>query len=105
MIPRDDASGVDQLILDSIAKWLARDVEPHAMRMEHADEYPHAMVEQMKALGLFGAMISTEWGGLGLSATTYAKVVTMISETWMSLTGIFNSHLMLAKCIEKRVDF
>ncbi len=101
MIPRDDASGVDQLILDSIAKWLARDVEPHAMRMEHADEYPHAMVEQMKALGLFGAMISTEWGGLGLSATTYAKVVTMISETWMSLTGIFNSHLMLAKCIEK----
>jgi alkylation response protein AidB-like acyl-CoA dehydrogenase len=102
MSPRDDdRSSDDQLILDSIAKWLARDVEPHAMRMEHADEYPVHMVEQMKALGLFGAMIGTEWGGLGLSASTYAKVVTMISETWMSLTGIFNSHLMLAKCIEK----
>jgi alkylation response protein AidB-like acyl-CoA dehydrogenase len=102
MSPRDDdRSADDQIILDAIAKWLARDVEPFAMKMEHADEYPHAMVEQMKALGLFGAMISTEWGGLGLSASTYAKIVTMISQTWMSLTGIFNSHLMLAKCIEK----
>ncbi|MDX2143416.1 MAG: acyl-CoA dehydrogenase family protein [Rhodospirillaceae bacterium] len=101
MTPRDDASADDALILDAVAKWLARDVEPHAMRMEHADEYPLAMVEQMKALGLFGATIGTEWGGLGLPAATYAKIVTMISETWMSLTGIFNSHLMLAKCIEK----
>ncbi|MSO97054.1 MAG: acyl-CoA dehydrogenase [Rhodospirillaceae bacterium] len=97
----DDASADDAPILDAIAKWLARDVEPHAMRMEHADEYPHQMVEQMKALGLFGATVSTEWGGLGLSASTYAKIVTMISESWMSLTGVFNSHLMLAKCIEK----
>ena len=102
MTPRgDDASADDAPILDAIAKWLARDVEPHAMRMEHADEYPHQMVEQMKALGLFGATVSTEWGGLGLSASTYAKIVTMISESWMSLTGVFNSHLMLAKCIEK----
>ncbi len=91
----------DQIILDSIAKWLARDVEPHAMRMEHADEYPHAIVEQMKALGLFGATIGVEWGGLGLSAVTYARIVTIVAEVWMSLTGIFNSHLMLAKCIEK----
>ncbi|MBL8630887.1 MAG: acyl-CoA dehydrogenase family protein [Rhodospirillaceae bacterium] len=98
----DDASASEeQLILDSIAKWISRDVEPYAMRMEHDDEYPQAMVEQMKELGLFGATISPEWGGLGLSASTYAKVVTMISESWMSLTGIFNSHLMLAKAIEK----
>jgi len=97
----DDSSSDEQMILDSISKWLARDVEPYAMRMEHDDEYPQAMVEQMKALGLFGATIAPEWGGLGLSAGTYAKVVTMISESWMSLTGIFNSHLMLAKCIEK----
>lgn len=91
----------ENLILDAISKWVARDVEPHAMRMEHADEWPAAMVEQMKDLGLFGATIAPEWGGLGLSASTYAKIVTMISESWMSLTGIFNSHLMLAKCIEK----
>jgi alkylation response protein AidB-like acyl-CoA dehydrogenase len=102
MSPRDDErSADDRIILDAIAKWLARDVEPYALKMEHADEYPRAMVEQMKELGLFGAMIAPEWGGLGLSAGTYARIVSMISETWMSLTGIFNSHLMLAKCIEK----
>jgi alkylation response protein AidB-like acyl-CoA dehydrogenase len=91
----------DQVILDSIAKWLARDVAPHAMRMEHADEYPHRIVAQMCDLGLFGATVGAAWGGLGLSAVTYARIVTMVSEVWMSLTGIFNSHLMLAKCIEK----
>jgi len=59
------------------------------------------MVEQMKAFGLFGAVIDPKWGGLGLSASTYAKVVSLISEAWMSLTGIFNSHLMLAILVEK----
>ncbi|MBM3513938.1 MAG: acyl-CoA dehydrogenase [Alphaproteobacteria bacterium] len=91
----------DAVMLDAISKWLARDVEPVAMKMEHADEYPHKIVEQMKELGLFGATVSPEWGGLGLSAGTYARVVTLVSEVWMSLSGIFNSHLMLAKCIEK----
>ena len=91
----------DQIILDSIAKWLARDVAPHAMRMEHDDTYPTDMVAQMKDLGRFGAVIAPEWGGLGLSASLYARIVTMISEEWMSLTGIFNSHLMMAMCVEK----
>jgi alkylation response protein AidB-like acyl-CoA dehydrogenase len=91
----------DQIILDSIAKWLARDVAPHAMRMEHDDTYPTDMVAQMKDLGLFGAVIAPAWGGLGLSASLYARIVTMISEEWMSLTGIFNSHLMMAMCVEK----
>ena len=51
------------------------------------------MVEQMKELGLFGATIGVDYGGLGLSATTYAKIVEKIAATWMSLSGIFNSHL------------
>ncbi len=72
-----------------------------AMQLEHADEYPHALVEQMKELGLFGATISPEFGGMGLSATTYGKIVSLISESWMSLAGIFNSHLMLATVVEK----
>ena len=70
------------------------------MELEHADEYPHEMVEQMKALGLFGAMISQEYGGLGLPASTYAKIVTTISEVWMSLTGIFNSHLIMSAAVD-----
>jgi alkylation response protein AidB-like acyl-CoA dehydrogenase len=101
MSPREDVPDDDRLILESIAKWLEREVAPRAMQLEHDDVYPTALVEQMKELGLFGAVIGTEWGGLGLSASTYAKIVAMISEEWMSLTGIFNSHLMMAMCVEK----
>ena len=89
------------VILDSIGKWLERDVKPHVMEMEHGDIYPHEMVEQMKALGLFGATISERHGGLGLSASTYCKIVAMISEHWMALAGIFNSHLMMAAIVER----
>ena len=88
-------------MLDQISRWLKKDVEPHVMKMEHDDIYPRQMVEQMKAFGLFGAVIDPKYGGLGLSASTYAKIVTRISETWMSLTGIFNSHLMMAVLVEK----
>jgi alkylation response protein AidB-like acyl-CoA dehydrogenase len=88
-------------LLDSIGKWLDRDVRPHVLRLEHADEWPAEMVEQMKALGLFGATIPQEYGGLGLSATTYAKIVEKITEVWMSLSGIFNSHLIMAACVSR----
>jgi alkylation response protein AidB-like acyl-CoA dehydrogenase len=92
----------EQQMLDAIEKWLARDVRPHVLRLEHADEYPSEMVEQMKEMGLFGATISTAYGGLGLKAGTYAKIVEKISTTWMSLTGIFNSHLIMAACVERK---
>jgi alkylation response protein AidB-like acyl-CoA dehydrogenase len=95
-LPEDDT-----LVLDAIKKWLDRDVRPHVLRLEHADEYPAEMVEQMKALGLFGATIPAEYGGLGLSATTYARIVETIAAVWMSLTGIFNSHLIMAACVAR----
>ncbi|MBV1879472.1 MAG: acyl-CoA dehydrogenase family protein [Pseudomonadales bacterium] len=88
-------------ILDAIAKWLDRDVKDKVLALEHADEYPHEMVEQMKSLGLFGATISQAYGGLGLPSSSYAKIVTMVSEVWMSLTGIFNSHLIMAAAVER----
>jgi alkylation response protein AidB-like acyl-CoA dehydrogenase len=91
----------DEALLDAIEKWLERDVRPHVLRLEHADEYPHEMVEQMKALGLFGATVPAEYGGLGLSATTYARIVEKIAETWMSLTGIFNSHLIMCAIVSR----
>jgi alkylation response protein AidB-like acyl-CoA dehydrogenase len=91
----------DTMMLDAIAKWLDRDVRPHVLRLEHADEYPHEMVAQMKEMGLFGATIPAEYGGLGLSATTYARIVETIAEVWMSLTGIFNSHLIMAACVAR----
>ncbi|MEC9346540.1 MAG: acyl-CoA dehydrogenase family protein [Pseudomonadota bacterium] len=88
-------------LLDTIRRWLDHDVADRVLELEHADEYPHEMVAQMRELGLFGATISREYGGLGLPAQTYAKIVAMISEVWMSLTGIFNSHLMMAAAVER----
>ena len=88
-------------ILDAIDRWCEREVAPHVMALEHGDIWPEKMVAQMKALGLFGATISPQYGGLGLSAGLYARIVARISETWMSLTGIFNSHLMMALLVEK----
>ena len=100
----DDAAlseGDERQMLDAIAKWLERDVRPQVLELEHGDVYPVEMVEQMKALGLFGATISPDYGGLGLSARTYARIVMMISEVWMSLTGIFNSHLIMAAAVQR----
>jgi len=88
-------------ILDTIEKWLARDVRPHVKKFDHADEYPREIVEQIKELGLMGAVIDQEYGGLGLSASTYSKVVMKITETWMALVGIFNSHLIMAVLVQR----
>jgi alkylation response protein AidB-like acyl-CoA dehydrogenase len=88
-------------LLDAIERWLEKEVRPQVMHLEHDDIYPHELVAQMKEMGLFGAVLDPQWGGLGLSASTYAKIVMQISTVWMSLTGIFNSHLMMAMLVEK----
>ncbi len=88
-------------IFEAIDKWLERDVRPIVKEYDHADKYPHEIVEQMKELGLFGAIIDQKYGGLGMSAATYAKVVMRISEVWMAITGIFNSHLIMATLVQR----
>src|SRR5215510_15228028 len=94
--PDDEAQ-----LLATIDRWVEKEVAPIAKEYDHADRYPAETVEQMKELGLFGATVSPEYGGLGLPAGTYAKIVMRISRDWMAITGIFNSHLMLALAIEK----
>jgi alkylation response protein AidB-like acyl-CoA dehydrogenase len=88
-------------ILDSIDRFLERDVAPYAHDLEASDTWPAEIVEKMKELGLFGATIGTEYGGLGLSASTYAKIVERVSAVWMSVSGIFNSHLIMAATVER----
>jgi alkylation response protein AidB-like acyl-CoA dehydrogenase len=88
-------------ILDAIDTWVEKELRPVARKFDQADEYPHDIVEQMKELGLFGATISSEYGGLGLSATTYAKIVQRIASVWMAPSGIFNSHLIMASAVER----
>src|SRR5580765_5997396 len=85
----------------TIDRWVEREVAPRVKEFDHADKWPAELVEQMKELGLFGATVSPEYGGLGLPATAYAEIVMRISAVWMAITGIFNSHLMLALAIEK----
>ncbi|MGI9488566.1 MAG: acyl-CoA dehydrogenase family protein [Geminicoccaceae bacterium] len=105
MTQKEDATALteadERQMLDAIEKWLEREVRPQVLELEHGDIYPAEMVEQMKALGLFGATISQDYGGLGLSARSYARIVMMISEVWMSLTGIFNSHLIMAAAVQR----
>jgi alkylation response protein AidB-like acyl-CoA dehydrogenase len=94
-------SAEDNEIVDSIARWAERELRPIAKKFDHADEYPEEIVAQMKELGLFGAIIAPEYGGLGLSASTYARVVMTIASVWMAPVGIFNSHLIMAACVQR----
>jgi alkylation response protein AidB-like acyl-CoA dehydrogenase len=93
--------GEQASLLAAIDRWLEREVKPVVKEHDHADRWPAKIVAQMQELGLFGATIGTAYGGLGLPATTYAEIVMRISAVWMAITGIFNSHLMLALAIEK----
>ncbi len=91
----------ESAILDSVDRFLERDVKPYAHELEANDTYPDEIVEKMKGLGLFGATIGPAYGGLGLSATTYARIVERVAAVWMSVSGIFNSHLIMAAAVER----
>ena len=91
----------ERMLLDSIDNWVEKSVRPIAREYDHEDKYPAALVEEMKELGLFAATISPKYGGLGLPASTYAKIVIRVSSVWMAPTGIFNSHLIMAAAIER----
>jgi alkylation response protein AidB-like acyl-CoA dehydrogenase len=88
-------------LMQTIERWVEREVKPIAREYDHEDKYPHALVEQMKELGLFGATIAPEYGGLGLRASVYAKIVIQVASAWMAPVGIFNSHLIMASAIER----
>ena len=83
-------------IVSTIREFVRREVNPVAQQMEHDDEYPVELVERMKELGLFGAIIPEEYGGLALDVSTYALIIEEICRGWMSLSGILNSHLIMA---------
>jgi alkylation response protein AidB-like acyl-CoA dehydrogenase len=91
----------DSIILDAVDQFLERDVRPYVRALEAADEYPQEIADKMAELGLFGATISEDYGGLGLSAATYSKIVERVAAVWMSVSGIFNSHLIMCAAIER----
>jgi alkylation response protein AidB-like acyl-CoA dehydrogenase len=83
-------------IVEAVRRFVDREVVPTASSFEHSDTYPTPLVERMKELGLFGATIPPEYGGLGLDVTTYAMIVEELARGWMSLSGVLNTHMMLA---------
>ena len=83
-------------VVDAVREFVQREVLPVASALEHADAYPHALVARMRELGLFGALIPREYGGLGLDVTSYARVIEEICRGFMSLAGVINSHTMAA---------
>lgn len=99
MTTQDD--GQERMILDMVDRFLEKEVTPYAWQLEHDDEYPAEIVEKMKKMGLFGCLIAPEYGGLGLSTTTYAKIIEHISIVWMSVSGIINSHIIMAAAVQR----
>ena len=96
-----DFSDEDAIVLDSIDNFIKHDVLPTAHALEYGDTYPTEIVEKMKEMGLFGAIIDPEYGGVGLSVKTYAKIIEKISEAWMSVSGVLNSHLIMATAVQR----
>jgi alkylation response protein AidB-like acyl-CoA dehydrogenase len=84
-----------QLVAQTVREFVEREVIPVASDMEHRDEYPHALVDTMKALGLFGLNVPEQYGGSEVDYTTFALVFEELSRGWMGLAGILGSHLVL----------
>src|SRR6266581_4310279 len=93
-MPTDPA--IREELVSTVRRFVERDVVPVASELEHADEYPEDIVATMRDLGLFGVTIPEQYGGLGLDLLTYIGVIEELSYGWMSLSGILNTHTMLA---------
>jgi alkylation response protein AidB-like acyl-CoA dehydrogenase len=90
---------IQQEILATVRTFVEKEILPHANALEHADTYPQDIVDGMKEMGLFGLTIPEEHGGLGESLLTYALVVEQIARGWMSVSGVINTHFIVAHMI------
>jgi len=89
-------SDVQTEIIATVREFVDKEILPVANELEHADEYPTQIVAGLKGLGLFGITIPEEYGGLGESLLTYALVVEELARGWMSVSGIVNTHFIVA---------
>jgi alkylation response protein AidB-like acyl-CoA dehydrogenase len=87
---------IQQEILSTVKQFVDKEIIPHAQTLEHDDAYPQDIVDGMKEMGLFGLTIPEEFGGLGESLLTYALVVEQIARGWMSVSGVINTHFIVA---------
>src|SRR5215470_11626345 len=94
-------SDVQRAMLETVREFVDKEIIPHAQRLEHEDVYPADIVAGMREMGLFGLTIAEEFGGLGESLLTYALVVEELSRGWMSVSGIVNTHFIVAYLISQ----
>ncbi len=87
---------IQEEILSTVRQFVDKEIIPHATALEHEDAYPQDIVDGMKEMGLFGLTIPEEYGGLGESLLTYALVVEQIARGWMSVSGVINTHFIVA---------
>src|SRR6188508_249308 len=95
----EDLSDDQVEILKAVRTFVDEKILPVATELEHADEYPQEIVDGLKELGIFGLTIPEEFGGLGESLLTYALVVEEIARGWMSVSGVINTHFIVAYMI------
>src|SRR5438270_10872175 len=88
----EDRPAITAQVLDTVRRFVTREVTPVASKYEHADEYPQPLVDRMRDLRLFAATIPAEYGGLGVDYTTYATVVEELCRGRMSLTRVLYTH-------------
>ena len=92
---------VQREILSTVRSFVDKEIIPHAQQLEHADTYPDEIVAGMKEMGLFGLTIDEKYGGLGESLLTYALVVEEIARGWMSVSGVINTHFIVAHMVSR----
>ena len=90
-----------QMVAQTVREFVERDVMPVAAEMEHRDEYPHALVETMKELGLFGLNVPEAYGGSAIDYTAFALVFEELSRGWMGLAGVIGTHSVLCDVLTR----
>src|SRR5881392_1729898 len=96
-----DLTDIQQEILSTVRSFVDKEIIPKAQELEHGDIYPQEIVEGLKELGIFGLTIPEEYGGLGESILTYALCVEEIARGWMSVSGVINTHFIVAYMLMK----
>ncbi len=92
--PYSEKTDEQRAICEMVRQFADEQIIPHAEHYDHEDSFPEPIVEQMRALGLFGVTIPEEYGGMGLDLTTYAMIVEELSRGWISISGIVNTHFI-----------
>jgi alkylation response protein AidB-like acyl-CoA dehydrogenase len=104
-VPKPGALAYDGLdaraleALRGLRSFAEREIIPQAKALDAADEYPEAIVEGLRELGVFGFTIPSEYGGLGHSLHAYCLAVEEIARGWMSVAGILNTHFIVASML------